>query len=259
MSNSDIERFTAFDRRFARAQATDVVELPWGFAVLQRDFPHSRYHNRIVVTAAAPAADVLATADHVLGGARLAHRYVSADGAIGEALSADLVATGYEHEIDVTMIHTGPDTGPDIGPAAHEVRTVSLDAVRPAIIRDWRASLPEATDEELGQLADRTALWARGAELTRLAVYDGDQIAAHADLFIDRVDHIAQFENLVTHAEFRRRGYADALIRDALRRGREAGSELSFLTADLNGWPREWYQRLGYVDAGETHHFSRSG
>jgi ribosomal protein S18 acetylase RimI-like enzyme len=250
---SDIERFTAFDHRFAKAQATDVVELPWGFAVLQKQFPASRYHNRIVVTSAAPAAEVLVAADEILGGARLRHRYVSADGALGEDLSAELVAAGYEHETDVTMIYSGPD----VEPAAHEVRTVSLDTVRPAIIRDWRVSLPDATDEEVRQLADRTALFARGAELTRLAVYDGDQIAAHADLYIDRVDHLAQFENLVTHSGFRRRGYGTALIRDALRRGWEAGSELSFLTAVHNDWPREWYHRLGYVDAGQTHHFSR--
>ena len=77
-------------------------------------------------------------------------------------------------------------------------------------------------------------MYARGAELTRLAVYDGDEIAAHADLYVDRVDTIAQFENLVTHKGFRGRGYGNALIRDALRRGREAGSDLSFLTAGLD-------------------------
>jgi ribosomal protein S18 acetylase RimI-like enzyme len=250
---SDIERITAFENRFAQAQATDVVDLPWGFAVLQKEFPLSEYHNRIAVTSAAPAAEVLATAEEVLGGAHMRHRYVSVDDALGRALSADFVAAGYEHEIIVTLIYSGPG----VEPAAHEVRAVSLDTLRPAIIRDWRVELPDATEETLGQLADRTALYARGAELTRLAVYDGDEIVAHADLYVDRVDRLAQFENLVTHKNFRGRGYGDALIRDALRRGREAGSELSFLTAELNDWPREWYQRLGYIDAGRTHHFRR--
>jgi GNAT superfamily N-acetyltransferase len=250
---SDIERITAFENRFAQAQATEVVDLSWGFAVLQKEFPLSEYHNRIAVTSAAPAADVLATAEEVLGGAGARHRYVSVDDALGQALSADFAAAGYERETIVTMIYSGPE----VEPAAPEVRAVSLDTLRPAIIRDWRAALPDATEENLGQLADRTALYARGAELTLLAVYDGDEIAAHADLYVDRVDRIAQFENLVTHKDFRGRGYGDALIRDALRRGREAGSELSFLTAELNDWPHEWYQRLGYVDAGRTHHFSR--
>ncbi len=247
------ERFTAFDNRFLRAQATDIVDFSWGYAVLQQDFPLSEYHNRIVVSSAAPAAEVLATTDEILGGARLRHRFVSADGEAGAALSAHFVAAGYEHETIATMVFSGPE----LEPAAHEVHAASLVTLRPAIIRDWRDQLPDATEEHLCQLADRTALYERGAEVTRLAVYDGDDIAAHADLFVDPVDRIAQFEHLETHPDFRGRGYADALIRDARRRGREAGSELSFLTADLNDWPHEWYQRLGYVDAGRIHLFSR--
>jgi ribosomal protein S18 acetylase RimI-like enzyme len=251
---SNIERITAFDNRFARAQATDVVDLSWGFAVLQADFPHSHYHNRIAVTSAASAVDVLAAAEDVLGGAHLRHRYVSVDNdELGQALRADFEAAGYAHQTIVTMIYSGPE----VEPAAHEVREVSLDVLRPAIIRDWRITLPDATDDQLSQLADRTALYARGAELTLLAVCEGDKIAAHADLYIDHVDRIAQFENLVTHRDFRRRGYGDALIRDALRRGQQAGCELSCLTAGLNDWPYRWYQRRGYVDAGRTHHFSR--
>lgn len=249
----DNERIRAFDNRLAQAQATDVVDLAWGFAVLQAEFPLSEHHNRIMVTSAATAADVLAAAEEILGGAGLRHRYACVDGDLGLALSADFVAAGYEHETVLTMVYAGPD----VEPAAQEVRAVSLDTLRPTLIRDWRVVLPDATDEHLRQLADRTALYARGTEITLLAVYDNDEVGAHADLYVDRADRIVQFENLITHADFRRRGYGDALIRDALRRGREAGGELFFLTADLADWPREWYERLGYVETGRTHHFSR--
>lgn len=254
VSDADIERITAFEHRFAQAQATDIVDLGWGFAVLQANFPLSHYHNRIVVTSAAPAGEVLAAAEAVLGGAGVRHRYVSVDNdALGETLRPQFVADGYEHATIMTMIYSGPEVEP-----ARHVRAVSLDALRPAIIRDWQVALPDATDEQLGQLADRTALYARGAELTLLAAYDGDVIAAHADLYIDRVSRVAQFENLVTHMDFRGRGYGDALIRDAQKRGREAGCELSFLTAGLDDWPHQWYRRLGYVDAGPVHHFDRN-
>ena len=194
-------------------------------------------------------------ADEVMAAAQVAHRYVSVDNdAVGLELVADLVAKGYEHETIVTMIYSGTE----VEAATHEVRAVSLETVRQAIIRNWRVELPQASDEELRQLADRTALYAQGAELTRLAVWEGEQIAAIADLYVDRKEHIAQFENLVTHSNFRNSGYANALIRDALRRGHQAGCELSFLTAELNDWPRQWYQRLGYRDAGRTHHFTIS-
>jgi ribosomal protein S18 acetylase RimI-like enzyme len=253
VGTSDIERITAFDHRFTKAQASDVVELAWGFAVLQAEFPFSEYHNRIVVTAPAPAADVIAAADTILGGAGLRHRYVSADGDVGQDLRANLVVAGYKHEAIVTMTYSGPP----LAPAAPEVTAVSLEELRPAIIRDWRVDLPDAGDEVLAQLADRTALYARGADVTLLATYDGDEIAAHADLYVDAVDRIAQFENLVTHPELRHRGYGNALVRDALRRSREAGCDLCFLTADLDDWPREWYERVGYAEVGRSHHFSR--
>jgi GNAT superfamily N-acetyltransferase len=251
---SAIERTVAFELRFFRAQATEVVELSWGFGMLQSAFPLSEYHNRIVVTSTVPAAEVRAAADEVLGGAGLRHRFVSVhDDELGQAMTADLVAAGYEHEIVVTMIHDGAA----VMPPAHPVHVVSLETLRPAIMREWRVTIPNATDEHVRQLADRTGLYARGADLTLLAVYDGDDIAAHGDLFVDPVDRIAQFENLVTHEDHRGRGYAGALIRTALTMGRDAGSELSFLTAGLDDWPHEWYERLGYVDAGRTHHFSR--
>jgi ribosomal protein S18 acetylase RimI-like enzyme len=253
MDDSDIERIAAFEGRFHRAQATDVVDLEWGFALLQRNFPLSEYHNRIVVTSAAPAADVLAAADELLGGAGLGHRYVSMGDGVNDALVPTLVAAGYEHQVVATMIYSGST----IEPGAHAVASVSLETLRPSIIRNWQAEIPDATGELLQQLADRTALHSLGAELTLLAVYDGDEIAAHVETYIDRTGGVAQIESLVTHEPFRNRGYGNSLIRDALRRASEAGSELRFLTADLDNWPRHWYQRLGFDDAIHTHHCVR--
>jgi hypothetical protein len=66
MVASDIERIVNFEHRFAKAQATEVVDLAWGFAVLQADFQLSRYHNRIVATSASSAADILGATDDIL-------------------------------------------------------------------------------------------------------------------------------------------------------------------------------------------------
>jgi GNAT superfamily N-acetyltransferase len=191
-------------------------------------------------------------ADRVL--ADFAHRYVSMnDDALGVTVAPAFEAEGYAHDVIATMVHSGaPVPSP-----AHDVREMSLEALRPALIRDWRANLPDAGDEQLAQLADRTALYARGADLVRLGVYDGGDIAAHADLYLERSARIAQFENLVTHAGYRGRGYGTALVFDALRRAREAGCDLSFLTAHVDDWPHDWYLRLGYADTGRSHHFSR--
>lgn len=251
----NLEQITGFEHRFARAQATDVVELPWGFAVLQDDFPLSHYHNRLVVTARATAEEVLAAADDVLGGAGRPHRYVTVDDdALGASLAPEFVVAGYSHAVVAAMVHSGDPAEP----GAQPVRVVSLETLRPAVIRDWRVALPDATDEVLGQLADRVALGARGADLTLLAAYDGDEIAAHGELYVDRAASLAQFESLVTHPGFRGRGHGAALVRSALGRAKEAGCALSFLTADARDWTYGWYQRLGYTDVSRSHHFDRS-
>jgi ribosomal protein S18 acetylase RimI-like enzyme len=253
MGVSDIGRIAAFERRFEQAQATDVVDLGWGFGLLQRKFPLSEYHNRIVVTSASPPADVLSAAEELLGDAGLRHRYVSVGDGVNDALVPTLVAAGYEDQEVVTMIYAGPT----IEFGAHVVASVSLETLRPSLIRNWHAEIPDATDELLRQLADRTALYSLGAELTLLAVYEGNEIAAHVELYVDRAGSVAQIENLVTHEQYRNRGYGDSLVRNALWRAGETGSELCVISADLDDWPRQWYQRLGYVDASRTHHFVR--
>jgi GNAT superfamily N-acetyltransferase len=223
--------------------------------VLQQEFPLSEYHNRIVVTSAVAAADVLAAAEKVLGAAGLRHRLVSIDDALGEGLIGDFVAAGYEHGEVATMVCSRAE----VEVAIHPVQVVSLDQLRPVIMCDWQAEIPDATHELLRQLAERTVLCARGADLTLLAVFEGSEIAAHAELYVDSVNRVAQFESLSTRRDLRGRGYGSALICDALRRSRLAGCELFFLTADVGGQPYQWYERLGYVDVGRTHNFSHRG
>ncbi len=250
--NAQFEQVMQFERHFATSQASSVIDLGWGYALRQLDFPLSHYHNRVVVTDPAPAPDILETVEEVL--AHVQHRYLSVDDdELGQTLTAEFEAAGYEHETIAAMVYSGPL----VEPSTHDVQAVSLDKVQSAVIRDWRDELPTASNEALRQLAGRKALYARGAEFTPLAVFERGEIAAHADLYIDRQRSLAQFESLVTGHAFRGNGYGDALVRDALRRGQQADCDLFFLTADLDDWPHRWYQRLGFVEVGRTHHFSR--
>jgi Ser/Thr protein kinase RdoA (MazF antagonist) len=83
--------------------------------------------------------------------AGLAYPYVTVgDDALGAALGPELEAVGYEHETVATMVHSGAP----VPPPTHEVREVSLEMLRPAIIRDWRILLPDASEEQLAQLAE---------------------------------------------------------------------------------------------------------
>ncbi|WP_395160809.1 GNAT family N-acetyltransferase [Ilumatobacter sp.] len=254
MGGSDTDQIAAFEERFARAQTTDVIDLPWGFVLLQRDFPSSHDHNRAVVTSTALSADILSTVDDAMGGAGLQHRQISViDDALGLELSDDFTAAGYERETITTMIYRG---GPG-GPPEHHVQEVSLEELRPALLREWKLLLPHSADDVHAQLADRIHLYARGAEVARLVVFEGPEIAARMDFYFDAESGITQLENLFTHPDFRGRGYAQSLINEGLRRGQNAGCRLAFLGADLDDWPHKWYLRLGFVKSHLAYNFTR--
>lgn len=259
MPSSAFERAVAFEHRFTRAQASEVVEVGFGYAVLQHEFPLSHYHNRLVVTSPTDAGDVLEAAEDILGRAERGHRFVSIDDRIAGDLVGELQAAGYDHEIDATMLDTTgmPDAAEMLDGKLDLVEAVSLDVIRPSIMATWRADLPEATEEEIHQLADRTAVAERGADLIRLAVRVDGRVVARADLHLDRVDRIAQFESLVTDPDHRRQGHGAALLRSARVRSERAGCELLVLTADVADWPYRWYQRAGFQDLGRWHHLSR--
>ncbi|OLR90355.1 hypothetical protein BJP25_04400 [Actinokineospora bangkokensis] len=246
-------RVARFEREFARAQATEVVDLPWGYALLQHDFPVSWAHNRLVVTAPVDAETAIATADLVLGGAGCRHRLVTyLDAAEGERAAPAFAAAGYgTHERLVTMVHGG---GPVHGDRAR-VEALTFAELRPSLLADWRADFPDDPEADIEQLADRSLLAGRGAEVAFLGVRTpAGRVVARGELY--RRDGVAQFENLITHPAHRGRGHARALLAEAL--ARSAGDDVRFLVAEATGWPRGWYRTLGYLDRVEAHAFQRT-
>lgn len=247
-----LRRIAEFEDRFARAQATEVVDLGWGHALLQRDFPESWHHNRVIVTGAADPAAVVEAADAVLGGHGHTHRLVHfADEAQGAAAREVFAAAGYGlHERIVTMIHSGV-----LPLRVGHAEAIPFDVLRPSLIHDWRTEFPDSDDSAIAQLADRTQLYPLGADVTFLGVRVGDDVVARGELYIR--DGVAQFENIVTRREHRGEGHARALVAEALHRSHEAGCDLWYLIAEATDWPRAWYRRMGYQDVAETHIYQR--
>lgn len=258
MERAVVDLIVDFERRFAKAQATEVRELEWGFVLLNSDFPFSQNHNRSVVTTPASADVVMADTEQIFAEAGLGHRFVSVgDDELGHTMSGDFVSAGFSHERLVSMVWPGWTASPPSDQPVDPVRQVAVQDLRAAMIRDWRCDLPDAAEHELAQLADRTTLNAKGAEVAHLAVCEGDEVAARGELFIDRETNISQFESLYTDPRFRGRGFAGSLVREALRISQLRGCPFTFLEADLDDWPRQWYRKLGYVERRRTHHFVR--
>jgi GNAT superfamily N-acetyltransferase len=252
MSATDLQRIADFRVSFAQRQAAVLTGVPGGVAVLDPEYPASHEHNQVIIGQATAPDGLPALADKALG--HLPHRRITIlDDASGAASAAALTAAGYTHETELIMTHSGAAVIP--GPAADEVTYPEL---RPALVRQWRAWMPEAGDTVIGQLADRRPARLRGADqVIFLAARDEKgTIASWADLYLDPARDIAQIEDLVTAETHLRRGYADAVLATALRHA--AGYGLFFLLADAGDWPHTWYARRGFTLIGRSHAFNRA-
>ncbi|KAB8161299.1 GNAT family N-acetyltransferase [Streptomyces sp. 3MP-14] len=247
----------AFLAAFARRQAPRVDELPCGFAVVNEELPHSRADNQLFVDRAVDDPTALpALVDRALAG--LAHRLVTVlDDETGRALAAPLTEAGYEHTVDLLMVHQGPV------PAAESERpraeVVDLDALRAPLTRRWRGFLPGADDETLRQLVERRAVRQRGAPVVRFvgSRTESGEVASWADLYLDPAAGLAQIEDVLTAEEHLSGGHGSAVMGEALRLAASAGCATRFLIAEADDWPRHWYRRLGFVPVGRIHCFER--
>jgi GNAT superfamily N-acetyltransferase len=254
-----LARIIAFRAAFARRQASTVIEVTDGFAVLDAEFAASYDHNKLILSRLDDPAEAIATADRVLGGAGLSHRLVVVnDDETGQAGAARFADAGYHRETSVFMRHTGAAGDRPADPSVR-VETVDWPVLEPVDRRTWREQLPTAPDEAIDQLVRRRATRLRGAdEVCFLAVRDGaGEVVAHAELYLDRASGVAQIEQVMTLPPHEGRGYARAIMAEGLRRARATRCDLLFLEADAEDWPRLFYARLGYEPVGHTHSFTR--
>ena len=76
---------------------------------------------------------------------------------------------------------------------------------------------------------------------------DGE-VVSYADLYVDGAD--AQVEDVGTLPEHRGKGYATAVILEAIEQARASGADFVFLVADAEDWPKELYGKLGFDELG---------
>ncbi|WP_130800254.1 MULTISPECIES: GNAT family N-acetyltransferase [Streptomyces] len=254
MSTPAFRRCAGFLAAFAHRRAATTVPLPGGFAALDDAFPYSHDDNQILITGPTDARALPDLADTHLG--HLWHRLITVlDPHAADACAPVLTAAGYEHAVILVMTHAG--TPPAAAPHVHDVAHARL---RPALTRSWRTLLPDAPADAVRQLVERRTARLRGADTVHfLAASTPDgQVAAWADLYLDRATGTAQIEDVRTADVHQRAGHGDAVLATALRRAAESGGTTRFLLAEADDWPRHWYARRGFGVTGEVHAFLRA-
>ncbi len=230
------ERVRQWLRQVARDRASRVVDVPGGIGVLHDHFPAAYDHNRLLLWSPASPAAVAEAAAELLGGHD--HRLVDVqgDGVFLEPLQDG----GFVVSHDVVLeLRSAPPLLPHV-----PVETLAPDERARVATADWHLEQPDWSDDVCRQLGDRVHTLAGAVDATFLAVRGVDgEVVARADLFVR--DGIAQVEEVMTREEARGRGYASALLAEAVA---IAHADLVFLIADADDWPQILYRRRGFVD-----------
>ncbi len=250
----ELERTLAFERRMAERVSTRLVPFPWGTAYLNDGYRERWDSNFLWVDArgGADAWDLTTEADRVLGGAGLMHREIRVDDdAYGASLAPALGSAGYGGDrLAVMALRREPDR-----PPVAEAEEIDAGSLRSAIETVLRRE-PWATSEEVVQrLADFRNELEQRAGARFFCARAGGEIVSMCELYLE--GEVAQIEDVNTLEEFRDRGLGRAVVQAAIDAAVSSGSELVFIHALEDDWPKQLYAKLGFDPIGHVWSFVR--
>ena len=245
----ELARIHRFEREVEMA-GTETVPSPLGVGVLTAELPLRHDSNYLLIERVQSAAEAIAEADRVLGGAGREHRAIlTFDAQLGERLLPEFEALGWRIQRHIFMVQRRePDKSADLSIA----REVDEGALRPGRRREILAQ-PWGTPELAEQLLDSKVLLRTRAKTRFYGVEVDDEVVSWTDLYV--AQGVGQIEDVATLAEHRGKGYATAVVLRAAEDARRAGVDLIFLVADDDDWPKELYRRLGFDTVGRHYKF----
>jgi GNAT superfamily N-acetyltransferase len=197
----------------------------------------------------AGAGELIAAAEraHTLAG--VAHRRIWIDEpAAGERLAPAFAAGGWEIQRLLVMVHrAGEEPDVDLLSVA-ELQEPELRPLREEISREYGYA-----EDLRRQLLAAQTMAAEELDVRYFGVRQGMRIVSACELYSR--GGVAQVEDVVTHADFRNRGFARAVVLRAVEAARSTGHDLVFLLADEDDWPQQLYARLGFSPVARLHAF----
>ncbi len=206
--------------------------------------------NRLIVTrepggeGALEAEALAAEASRVVAGKGERHvRITVHDDALGARLAAGFTALGWSAERDLVMV----DSRLRDADGAAGLVAVATQSDADRMMARIRADHPYGdSPDAVEQLAayDRRCWEAFDG---RLFVAPVEEPAAAAEL--RRLDGIGEIAMVETIRSGRRSGLGTAVVLAALAASRGV-DDMTFLQADADDWPKDWYERLGFETVG---------
>jgi predicted GNAT family acetyltransferase len=254
MTAAERARAVEFMRALEIACSSRIERFQWGRALFHDGFPFVRDLNYLQVDDTGPgitARGLAAEAERVQGRAELVHRKV----AIDDEPLAERVAPGFQElgwQVDRLLImarHRAPRRKATPG-IAREIDLEEIKRARELSLED-EGGHSEAVKE---QLRDMVEVVARASNARFFGAKAGGEYVSVCELYLGSGS--AQIEAVMTLTEHRGKGLATAVVLAALEAADSLGSDLVFLTADAEDWPKELYARLGFDPIGYIYDFT---
>jgi ribosomal protein S18 acetylase RimI-like enzyme len=283
---TELEQAIAFSRAFDERRAERIVPAPHGRALLTPSLPLVRHRNHFSVDLGADvsANEITAEAEPIFLEAGLAHRKVTIDDDLGGRVAPDFRERGWKVE-ELVMPLRRPGEYVDTS----RVEEVDPHELEPLWIQGMRSEIED--NEEIRQLVAAQHGRRRGAKVRYFAARVEGEIASYCELFLERSDDnvdavarprrgvkgeqrrvtrdlrigrrrawpsvrpIGQIESVMTLEPYRNRGLAKAVVARARDESIAAGTDLTFIVAAADDWPKELYRKLGFETAGRMWDF----
>lgn len=227
-------------------RAAEVHEVPGGVAVSDSRFPHSRAHNRLLLSDETDADTIVALSAEVAAEAGWPH-----DAAVlswpGAGDVAERLATrGWDVEELLFMARPA-----GLLPGGDRAEVVEQQEVHDLWRRSWRENEvagPEMLEEVVDQLVGREYLNDLAVRVHDVVAREAGTVVAAGQLYVDGAT--AAVESVITDPPARGRGHADAVLARSMALAVDAGCDLVVLEAAADDWPRRWYERRGFRTVG---------
>jgi GNAT superfamily N-acetyltransferase len=244
--------------RIRVAMAAQRLDLPFATCVLTADLPDVHDLNLMTVTAAVPPHVLLRSIEKVAETAGWAHRRIEIDDPdLAGPLRMPLLDAGYTEQRMVTMVLTDPPlTDPPLtDPPAIPAAVLDVDA-QLALTRATTAEQPWATSSAVvEQFVERERRLARAVGARVVVAPPDEPVSRCLLLSHDGIFEIDAVDTLEAH---HRHGWSTAVMHHAIAEATRAGADDIALLADTDDWPRAWYERLGFREAGHSLAYQRT-